>query len=218
MSTTPRTDQTEREMDAADLKPQLRLPLYANLARNLEHECSALHELVSVLRDEATRLHKRVMTRKSNNIALDRRNKRLAAALECVICCASSLTRYKWRCGGTLDLYDSGDIYPDPHGPWVRWGDLTELWEQNRRLKDMLATLSETRAEDMQRLSDMINKRQEALRHISEIIEEKAAESEDLKLGSTAYRSVRRWASEFLHNAIGEARAESATSPQDQTL
>ena len=82
MSTTPRTDQTEREMDAADLKPQLRLPLYANLARNLEHECSALHELVSVLRDEATRLHKRVMTRKSNNIALDRRNKRLAAALE----------------------------------------------------------------------------------------------------------------------------------------
>jgi hypothetical protein len=82
MSTTPRTDQTEREMDAADLKPQLRLPLYANLARNLEHECSALHELVSVLGDEAARLHKKVMTRKANNIALDRRNKRLAAALE----------------------------------------------------------------------------------------------------------------------------------------
>jgi hypothetical protein len=69
-------------MDAADLKPQLRLPLYANLARNLEHECSALHELVSVLGDEAARLHKKVMTRKANNIALDRRNKRLAAALE----------------------------------------------------------------------------------------------------------------------------------------
>lgn len=76
-----------------------------------------------------------------------------------------------------------------------------ELIEENRHLKDMLSTLSKTHAKDMQRLSDMIDKRQEALRHISEIIEEKAEKREDLKLGSTAHKSVRRWASLFLHNS-----------------
>jgi predicted DNA-binding protein len=75
-----------------------------------------------------------------------------------------------------------------------------ELIEENRHLKDQLATLSKTHAKDMQRLSNMIDKRQEALRYISEIIEEKAENREDLELGSTAYKSVRRWASEFLHN------------------
>jgi predicted DNA-binding protein len=78
--------------------------------------------------------------------------------------------------------------------------DVDAMQEENRHLKDMLANLSKTHATDMQRLSDMIDKRQEALRYISEIIEEKAAEREDLELGSTAYKSVRRWASKFLHN------------------
>lgn len=35
---TPRTDRTELAMDRADLKPLLKLPLYANLCRNLERE------------------------------------------------------------------------------------------------------------------------------------------------------------------------------------
>jgi chromosome segregation ATPase len=73
-----------------------------------------------------------------------------------------------------------------------------ELKEENKHLKDQLATLSKTHATDMQRLSDMIDERQEALRYISEIIEEKSAEREDLELGSTAYKTVRRWASFFL--------------------
>jgi hypothetical protein len=54
-------------------------------------------------------------------------------------CCASSLTRYKWRVGGTLDLYDSGDIYPDTQGSWVRWDDVMELHEENRQLERELA-------------------------------------------------------------------------------
>lgn len=74
------------------------------------------------------------------------------------------------------------------------------LEEENRHLKDMLATLSKIHAKDMRRLSDMIDLRQGALRHISEIIEEKNAASQDLLCGSTAYKSVRRWASDFLHN------------------
>jgi hypothetical protein len=76
-----------------------------------------------------------------------------------------------------------------------------ELKEENKHLKDQLATLSKTHATDMQRLSDMIDERQEALRYISEIIEEKSAEREDLELGSTAYKTVRRRASFFLDNS-----------------
>lgn len=77
---------------------------------------------------------------------------------------------------------------------------MTAIAEENRHLKDMLATLSKTHAKDMQRLSDMIDLRQGALRHISEIIEEKNAAGQDLLCGSTAYKSVRRWASDFLQN------------------
>jgi hypothetical protein len=86
-----------------------------------------------------------------------------------------------------------------------------ELIQENRHLKDQLATLSKTHAEDMQRLSDMIDKRQEALRYISEIIEEKEAEREDLELGSTAYKSVRRWASLYLHNTKDQERKSPAS-------
>jgi predicted DNA-binding protein len=100
----------------------------------------------------------------------------------------------------------TGKLYGKGHGrtyfPLVLTSeDVDAMHEENRHLKDMLATLSKNHATDMQRLSDMIDKRQEALRYISEIIEEKAAEREDLELGSKAYKSVRRWASEFLHNA-----------------
>lgn len=41
-SDTPRTDKAEVEMDKADLRPLLKLPLYANLARNLEKENRAM--------------------------------------------------------------------------------------------------------------------------------------------------------------------------------
>lgn len=79
-----------------------------------------------------------------------------------------------------------------------------ELIQENRQLKDILATMSITHANDMHRLSNMIDKRQEALRNISQIIEEKAAEREDLELGSTAYKSVRRWACLYLHKTESE--------------
>jgi hypothetical protein len=76
--------------------------------------------------------------------------------------------------------------------------DTNELIQENRHLKDQLATLSSTHAKDMARLSDMIDLRQGALRHISNIMEEKNAAGQDLLCGSTAYKSVRRWASDFL--------------------
>ena len=79
--------------------------------------------------------------------------------------------------------------------------DYWEVTQENRHLKDQLATLSKTHANDMQRLSNMIDKRQEALRRISEIVEENASEHKDLELGSTAYTSVRFWASFFLRNS-----------------
>lgn len=41
----------------------------------------------------------------------------------------SPLLRYKWRVGGTLDLYDSGDIYPSQDGEWVRWKDVQDMIE-----------------------------------------------------------------------------------------
>lgn len=90
---------------------------------------------------------------------------------------------------------------------YLKWAEkerqkdgIFQMLEEIRHLKDQLATLSITHAKDMQRLSDIIDKRQEALRYISEIIEEKAAKREDLEIGSTAYKSVRRWSSLFLHN------------------
>lgn len=141
-----------------------------------------------------------------NNIEENQAVSREPLPLGGASCCASFPRRYKWRVGGTIDIYDTGDIYPDRQGSWVKWDDVQEMYEQNRHLKDQLATLSKTHAKDMTRLSDMIDKRQEALRYISEIIEEKAAEREDLELGSTAYKSVRRLASLFLHNAKVEAR------------
>jgi hypothetical protein len=45
-----------------------------------------------------------------------------------------------------------------------RNGYIEELEEENRRLKDMLASLSKTHATDMQRLSDMIDFRNNAIR------------------------------------------------------
>lgn len=86
------------------------------------------------------------------------------------------------------------------HMVFLLWENVVEISEENRTLKDNLATLSKTKATDMQRLSDMIDKRQEALRYISEIIEEKALQREDLELGSTAYKSIRRWARLFANS------------------
>ena len=76
--------------------------------------------------------------------------------------------------------------------------DPNELIQENRHLKDQLATMSKTHSKDMQRLSDMIDLRQGALRYISDIIENKNAAGQDLLCGSTAYKSVRRWAADFL--------------------
>jgi len=45
-----------------------------------------------------------------------------------------------------------------------------ELREENRSLKDQLGTLSSTHAKDMNRLSDMIDKRETALGHIAAIM------------------------------------------------
>jgi hypothetical protein len=115
-------------------------------------------------------------------------------------------TRYKWRIGGTLDLYDSGDIFPDSQGDWVKWNDVKELQEENRQLKANLVSLSKTNANNIMRLSVMIDKRQEALQYISEIIEEKAENGDDLELGSTAYKSVRRWAALFISKNKNETK------------
>lgn len=84
--------------------------------------------------------------------------------------------------------------------------EVEELIQETRQLKDQLVHISKTQAENMHRLDNMIDKRQEALRYISEIIEEKAANREDLEIGSTAYKSLRRWASEFLHNVRAHTR------------
>lgn len=72
-----------------------------------------------------------------------------------------------------------------------------ELIEENRLLKDQLAYLSESKATEMLRLSDMIDKREEALGHIAAIMREKDENCEDLLIGSTAWKSVIRWSIYF---------------------
>lgn len=47
---------------------------------------------------------------------------------------------------------------------------IIELREENRHLKDQLASLSSIKAKDMRRLSDMIDRRTEALEEIRKIM------------------------------------------------
>lgn len=74
---------------------------------------------------------------------------------------------------------------------------MSELREQCRSLKDQLAYLSKSKATEMLRLSDMIDKREEALGHIAAIMREKDENGEDLLIGSTAWKSVIRWSVYF---------------------
>ena len=110
------------------------------------------------------------------------------------------LRRYKWRAGGTLDEHDTGDIYEDTSGQWVKWEDMLETQDNLRHLRDLVGTMSKQHAKDMARLSDMIDRRDKAMGYISEIMQEKYDEREDLELGSTSYKSVRRWAAHFSQN------------------
>jgi len=48
---------------------------------------------------------------------------------------------------------------------------------------------------ELQLRENELNDKRKSLKYISEIIEEKAANGEDLEIGSTAYKSIRRWAS-----------------------
>ena len=72
------------------------------------------------------------------------------------------------------------------------------LTEENRHLKDQLASLSKTQAENMQRLSDMIDRRNEALIRIERILRDKQNQDEDLLVGSTAFKSALSWAGKHL--------------------
>jgi len=72
------------------------------------------------------------------------------------------------------------------------------LTEENRHLRDQLATLSIIHAKDMQRLSDMIDGRGEALLYIGRILRDKETQHKDLMLGSTAFKSALSWAGKYL--------------------
>ena len=72
------------------------------------------------------------------------------------------------------------------------------LTEENRHLRDQLASLSKTQAGNMQRLSDMIDRRNEALTRIERILRDKQNQDEDLLLGSTAFKSALSWAGKHL--------------------
>lgn len=67
----------------------------------------------------------------------------------------------------------TGKLYGKGHGrtyfPLVLTSeDVDRMQEENRQLKDMLATLLKTHATDIQRLSDMIDRRDKAGREIIE--------------------------------------------------
>ena len=74
---------------------------------------------------------------------------------------------------------------------------IAELLEENRTLKDQLAYLSKSKATEILQLSDMIDKREEALGHIAAIMRGKNENGEDLIIGSTAWKSVIRWSVYF---------------------
>ena len=76
------------------------------------------------------------------------------------------------------------------------------LTEENRHLRDQLASISETQAENMQRLSDMIDRRNEALLYIGRILRDKETQHKDLMLGSTAFKSALSWAEKYLPDKI----------------
>ena len=76
------------------------------------------------------------------------------------------------------------------------------LTEENRHLRDQLATLSKTQAENMQRLSDMIDRRNEALLCIGRILRDKETQHKDLMIGSTAFKSALSWAEFYLPRRI----------------
>ena len=77
-----------------------------------------------------------------------------------------------------------------------------ELIEENRHLKDQLATLSKTQANNMHRLSDMIDGRNEALIQIGRILRDKESQHKDLAIGSTAFKSALQWAEKYLPDRI----------------
>ena len=85
----------------------------------------------------------------------------------------------------------------DPiHNDMLREAEM--LTQENRHLRDQLASMSETQAENMQRLSDMIDRRNEALMRIELLLMDKQNQDEDLLVGSTAFKSALSWAGKHL--------------------
>jgi len=118
-------------------------------------------------------------------------------------CCNENCHRKAKRLGDLVSDYerDKAEIAKalgtDPiHNDMMR--EAETLTEENRHLRDQLANLSKTQAENMQRLSDMIDRRNEALMRIERILRDKQNQDEDLSLGSTAFKSALSWAGKHL--------------------
>ncbi len=84
-----------------------------------------------------------------------------------------------------------------------------ELIQENRHLKDQLATLSKTHAKDMQRLSDMIDAKDRSMRKLCQAANEYLTEIEDYTRRSEKLRAI------IQHNADVDARRDETPTQYD---
>jgi hypothetical protein len=89
-----------------------------------------------------------------------------------------------------------GDAEPGDHIDPPDASDVT--WCTSRIFEHDLEFVAASEIEKLQHENARLR---EALGHISSIMEEKNAQSLDLEVGSTSYKSVRRWASDIPANA-----------------